>query len=196
MTPPLMFNVVLALITISLIIKYIEKKSKNTTETSIQPSTKNYDVSFLKKIEKIVKKPFPEELRPLFEESTEPPGRLIKDETSEYVYHINEWESLATALSSLTSIEEEVLEKSYIPIAVDTGGNMFIYSVEDRDYGYIYYIDFEYFEEDSTRFKVLLAKSYSEFVSKLYSEEPEEDPDDWRAQLIKKLDLEIENNKK
>lgn len=149
----------------------------------------------IKKIEKIIKKPFPEELIPLFERNQEPQGNAIKDETGECVGIINEWETLDGALDSLTLIDKKILPRSYISFAVEGGGNLFIYSVSSEDYGYIYYIDFDQLENDDYPFKVLLAKSYSEFLSKLYIEEPEEDPDDWRIQLIKKLDAEIESNK-
>ena len=100
----------------------------------------------------------------------------VSGETIGYFFGIGRKSDIFDKLDNLSYL----LPKNMIPIADTPAGNVFLLSVNEKSYGYIYYKDHEI--EDSHEFDdsksklpesmVLVANSFSEFLGKLY------DPDE------------------
>lgn len=71
-----------------------------------------------------------------------------------------------------TMLREQTIAKTMLPIADDPAGNPICISLEESDYGAIYYLNHE-FEEIETSFliKSKIADSFSDFINCLYSDE-------------------------
>ena len=163
---PLMLNISLVLLTISLVFKYLITIEGSPREDTLNP-IEEYEASYIEKIEKIINEPIPSEIESLLNPEFKPNGNILKDSKEKVIAEISGWNSPGSALSTLLSIEENLLKTPYLPIAFNDKGNVFIYSLSEEDLGRIYYIDFSFFEKDNSKFKLLVAQSYSDFMSKL-----------------------------
>lgn len=163
---PLMLNISWVLLTIALVFKYLIKIEDNHREDTLNP-IEEYEDSYIEKIEKIINKPIPSEIESLLTPDFKPNGNILKDSQGNPIAEIDGWHSPKSALSTLLSVEENLLKTPYLPIAFNDKGNLFIYSLSEEDLGSIYYIDFSFFEKDNSKYRVLVAQSYADFMTKL-----------------------------
>ncbi|MDM5186317.1 SMI1/KNR4 family protein [Bacillus sp. DX4.1] len=64
-----------------------------------------------------------------------------------------------------------IVPNNFFPIGIDPVGSLICLSIEEKDAGYVYFCDLDYFEEDNELKEeciILMAKKFGDFVNTLF----------------------------